>query len=136
MSHNNECGCNRRQFLRSAVAGSILMPGLLSQLLAGEDKTNESDPLAPKATHFPPKAKRVIFLFMTGGVSHVESFDPKPKLFADHNKTYAVNEFQGKPGKYNMYVKNRSGRTSRAENVALKSATCFQTFAIAPTIFA
>src|SRR4051812_8147755 len=94
-----ECGCNRRQFLRSAVAGSLLMPGLLSQLLAAEDKSGaEENPLAPKPTHFPPKAKRVIFLFMTGGVSHVESFDPKPKLFADHNKTYAVNEFQGKPG--------------------------------------
>src|SRR3954469_12134285 len=101
----NDCGCSRRTFMRSGVAGSILMPGLLSQLLAGEDKANESNPLAPKATHFPPKAKRVIFLFMTGGVSHVESFDPKPKLFADHNKTYAVNEFQGKAGKYNMFLK-------------------------------
>ena len=39
-----------------------------------------SDPLAPKIPHFPAKAKRVIFLFMNGGPSHVDTFDPKPAL--------------------------------------------------------
>lgn len=48
---------------------------MLSELLA-----ETADPLAPKAPHFGGKAKRVIFLFMTGGVSHVDSFDPKPAL--------------------------------------------------------
>jgi len=62
------------------VGGSVLFPGILSDLLAS------SDPLAPKAPHFAPRAKRVIFLFMPGGVSHVDSFDPKPKLFADDGK--------------------------------------------------
>ena len=38
------------------------------------------DPLAPKAPHFPPKAKRVIFLFLNGGLSQVDTFDPKPML--------------------------------------------------------
>ena len=42
--------------------------------------------MAPKQPHFPAKAKRVIFLYMTGGVSHVDSFDPKPKLTADHGQ--------------------------------------------------
>ena len=42
---------------------------------------------------------------MTGGVSHVDSFDPKPKLFADHGKTVTVDEWQGKPGKFNRYLK-------------------------------
>jgi len=37
-------------------------------------------PLAPKASHFPPRAKRVIFLFLNGGMSHVDTFDPKPML--------------------------------------------------------
>src|SRR5437870_13100052 len=37
-------------------------------------------PLAPKASHFPPKAKRVIFLFLNGGLSHIDTFDPKPML--------------------------------------------------------
>jgi hypothetical protein len=37
-------------------------------------------PLAPKTSHFPPRAKRVIFLFLNGGMSHVDTFDPKPML--------------------------------------------------------
>jgi len=45
-------------------------------------------------THFAPKAKNVIFLFMPGGVSHMESFDPKPKL----------GELDGKPAKLENYV--------------------------------
>ena len=57
------------------------MPGILSQLAAAE-----SDPLAPKSPHFPAKAKNVIFLFMTGGVSHVDTFDPKPNLTRDVGK--------------------------------------------------
>ena len=66
---------NRRNVIRSLAGGGLIMPGLLSELLAAEDK-----PLAPKKPHFAPKAKRVIFLFMTGGVSHVDPFDPKPFL--------------------------------------------------------
>lgn len=71
--------------IRSLMSGSILLPGILSQLLAqqarGEDAIN---PLAPKAPHFPPTAKRVIFLYMTGGVSHLDTFDPKTKLISQH----------------------------------------------------
>ncbi len=78
----------RRQILNSLVGGSILLPGLLSQLLAEEEARKASgDPLAPKTPHFPPKAKRVIFLFSTGGVSHLETFDYKPKLAAADGKT-------------------------------------------------
>jgi hypothetical protein len=44
------------------------------------------DPLAPKKPHFPARAKRVIFLFMKGGPSHVDTFDPKPLLDRDHGK--------------------------------------------------
>lgn len=47
---------------------------------------NWIDPLLPKNSHFPAKAKNVIFLFMTGGVSHVDTFDPKPKLKKDVGK--------------------------------------------------
>ena len=75
-----------RTFLRSAVAGSLLMPGILHELLAADS----ADPLAPRKPHFPAKAKSVIFLFMSGGVSHVDSFDPKPHLFADHGKQVDV----------------------------------------------
>ncbi len=69
----------RRTALRSMVGGSILLPGILSELLA-DDATSSvaGGPLTPKSPHFAPKAKRVIFLFATGGVSHIDSFDPKP----------------------------------------------------------
>ncbi len=76
----------RRAALRSLVAGSLTLPGILSQLLAAEDG-RPADPLAPKRPHHAPKASRVIFLFSTGGVSHVDTFDPKPKLIAADGKT-------------------------------------------------
>ena len=46
-----------------------------------------ADPLAPKAPHFPARAKRVIYLFLNGGPSQVDTFDPKPKLTEYHGKT-------------------------------------------------
>src|SRR5438128_5898008 len=76
----------RRAVLRSIVGGSLVLPGILSQVLGAEN----TDPLAPKAPHFEPKAKRVIFLFSTGGVSHLDTFDQKPKLFAADGMTFGV----------------------------------------------
>ncbi len=73
--------------LRSLVGGSLVLPGIISELLAREGATSgPENPLAPRVLHFPGKAKRVIFLYMSGGVSHVDSFDPKPRLVADHGK--------------------------------------------------
>lgn len=61
-----------------------------SSALPGGDAPPNSDALpkgaALKSHHHPPKAKRVIFCFMSGGVSHVDSFDPKPKLRELHGK--------------------------------------------------
>ena len=94
---------SRRGFLRSAVAGSILMPGILHELLA----QGNSDPLAPRPSHFPAKAKSVIFLFMSGGVSHVDTFDPKPKLIADHGKQVTLDhpEARNRPGYERLFLK-------------------------------
>ena len=79
--------CTRRQLIRSLAGGSLLFPGLLSELLAGGHQAPAGvDALAPRAPHFPARAKQVIFLYMSGGVSHVDSFDPKPKLFSDHGQ--------------------------------------------------
>jgi hypothetical protein len=86
------------------VGGSLLLPGIVSQLIAEETPSSRGDPLAPKPTHFPAKAKRVIFLYMSGGVSHVDSWDPKPKLFTNAGKTVPVNEFQGRKGDYKMFL--------------------------------
>src|SRR5687768_4891305 len=78
------CNSSRRQMVRSLVSGSLLLPGIVAHLLADEARGgDETNPLAAKAPHFPAKAKRVIFLYMSGGVSHMDSFDPKPRLLAD-----------------------------------------------------
>lgn len=79
---------NRRQMIRSLAAGGLLLPGMLSELLS-EQALGASDPLTPKKPHHAPRAKRVIFLYMTGGVSHIDSFDPKPELRRYHNEKVA-----------------------------------------------
>lgn len=96
MSDEN-CDCSRRQVVRSLLSGSILLPGILNQLLVADARgaaaAGEDNPLSAKEPHFPAKAKRVIFLYMSGGVSHMDSFDPKPKLVADAEKgTLASNK--------------------------------------------
>ncbi len=62
----------------------------LSGLLADSSAKDVPDGAALKKPHRPAKAKRVIFLFMSGGVSHVDSFDPKPRLAKDHGKPMPV----------------------------------------------
>ncbi|MHC4994259.1 MAG: DUF1501 domain-containing protein [Planctomycetota bacterium] len=54
--------------------------------MCGQASAAYQSPLAPKLSHFAPRAKRVIFFFMQGGPSHVDTFDYKPKLKADHDK--------------------------------------------------
>ena len=97
---------NRRRFVRSAVASSLLMPGILSEILAA-DSAEQSNPLSPKPPHFPAKAKSVIFLFMSGGVSHIDSFDPKPKLIEDHGKEVVFDhpETRNRPGYEKIFLK-------------------------------
>ncbi len=79
----------RRELMRSFVAGSLLMPGLLSDLMAAPGSP-ATDPLSPKQPHFPAKAKRVIFVFCNGGVSHMDSFDYKPELFKADGKMTGI----------------------------------------------
>ena len=72
---------SRRDFL--ANAGSGFGAFALGSLLAADGyaaAVKGKNPLAPKPPHFPPKAKSVIFLFMEGGPSHIDLFDPKPDL--------------------------------------------------------
>jgi len=81
----------RRELLRRSgmgfgmlgLVGLLASEGLLDSQAAAADYTN---PLAPRQPHFPGKAKRVIHLFMNGGPSHVDTFDPKPLLDKYHGK--------------------------------------------------
>lgn len=83
---------SRRQILKTASAGFgyLAFAGLSTSASAGalQDKSDEksSNPLAPKKPHLPAKAKRVIFLCMRGGPSHVDTFDYKPQLYKDDGK--------------------------------------------------
>lgn len=60
--------------------GALALAGLLSDPAFGAEPVHAADPLAPKAPHFKAKAKSVIFLYMDGGPSQVDTFDPKPLL--------------------------------------------------------
>jgi hypothetical protein len=82
---------SRRQMLQACSTGFGAMA--LQGLLAEEQRaaTRElPDGAALKQTHHTPQAKHVIFCFMSGGVSHVDSFDPKPRLQRDHGKPMPV----------------------------------------------
>ncbi len=73
---------SRRDFLARAGAGFGALA--LADLLKGDARADEArsltQPLAPRVPHFAPRAKSVIFLFMEGGPSHLDTFDPKPAL--------------------------------------------------------
>ena len=98
---------NRRASLRSATAGSLLFSGIMKQLLA-----DSGDPLTAREAPFPVQAKQVIFLFMTGGVSHVDTFDPKPALTRDHGKEIRADhpEIKDRPGYERIFLKRPQWR--------------------------
>ncbi|MDA7916499.1 DUF1501 domain-containing protein [Verrucomicrobia bacterium] len=75
-------GIQRRDFLKTAGGGfgSVALPHLLATEQAKASGSFGYNPLSPKAPHFPAKAKRVIYLFMHGGPSHMDLWDPKPDL--------------------------------------------------------
>ncbi|HJO53224.1 MAG TPA: DUF1501 domain-containing protein, partial [Verrucomicrobiota bacterium] len=97
MNPNSLTSLSRREMLKSTSVGfgSLALASLCAQAA-------EQNPLAPKAPHFKPKAKRVIFLCMRGGPSHVDTFDYKPQLTVD----------EGKPGL------GRRGSSSRSKLMA------------------
>ena len=103
---------SRRQALSRTAGGFGCLA--LGALLAEESRAAEKssgtapgrlDPLSPKKPHFAPRAKNVIFIYMTGGVSHVDSFDYKPRLFEQHGKKITVDNWQGKLGNFTRYLK-------------------------------
>ncbi len=96
---------SRRLFLGRAAQGvgrvalaSLLSPALLTAALASESKPGRKDRWTGVVNppHFPPKAKRVIWLTMAGGPSHLETFDYKPKLAAMHGQPMPESFTKGK----------------------------------------
>jgi len=96
------CGRTRREFLWQAGAGftGLALTGMLgaegyfaNQTRAADGETPFQNPLAPKLPHFAPKATSVIYLFMYGGPSQVDTFDYKPALYPLDGKTITVKTF-------------------------------------------
>jgi len=105
---NTFCGrTSRREFIHQVGGGftSLALTGMMTQdgflanqAMAADGKTPWDNPLAPKNPPLPAKAKNVIFLFMYGGPSHMDTFDYKPDLYPLDGKTIDVKTF-GRGGK-------------------------------------
>jgi hypothetical protein len=109
----NFCGRTRREFLWQTGGGFTALPlvsllsqdGFFSATSQAAERTESAqgfrNPLAPREPHFPGKAKNVIFLFMYGGPSHIDTFDYKPTMYGMDGKTVDVSTF-GRGGKKNQ----------------------------------
>jgi hypothetical protein len=103
----NFCGRTRREFLWQAGGGftGVALAGMLGddffRARAAGAQTAFANPLAPKKPHRPAKARSVIFLYMYGGPSHVDTFDYKPAMVGMDNKTIRVKTF-GRGGHKNV----------------------------------
>lgn len=82
---------DRREFLRrSSMGATALGTSTLHATFARAAAMGDSQVLGPKPAHFAPKAEQLIVLFLTGGVSHVDTFDEKPRLRKDHGKSVSA----------------------------------------------
>ena len=83
---------SRRSLLRRAAIGfgALGLEALLAEQSGLLGAAPLDNPNAPKQPHFEPKAKNVIFLFMHGGPSHIDTLDPKPRLKADEGKPLPI----------------------------------------------
>ena len=118
MTQSNHChrfrpiAMTRRQMLRDAACGfgSVALAALMADksyagLISSSGNTlhnhspnsssgpepNENDhPLAPKPTHFAPRVKRIVYLYMDGGPSQIDTFDPKPQLAKEHGEPFKM----------------------------------------------
>lgn len=81
---------SRREALRRTACGfgHVALLGMLQGEAESQASVAGSNPLLPREPHFSPRAKRVIFFFLHGGVSHVDTFDPKPQLIKNHDKPF------------------------------------------------
>ena len=107
----NGAFCTRREMLVQSGCG-LGMLGLASLFGEAQAATQFENPLAPKPPHFPAKAKHIIHIFLNGGPSHVDTFDPKPVLA----------KYAGKP------LPNENLRTERKTGAAFPSPFKFKKY--------
>jgi hypothetical protein len=96
----NFCGRTRREFIWQTGCGftGVALASLLGDDFFGAqaraaESNSFANPLAPKKPHKPAKAKSVIFLYMYGGPSHIDTFDYKPEMIGRDNQTIEVKTF-------------------------------------------
>jgi len=91
----------RREFLQRASGGfgATALAGLCSELSQAED-----NPLAAKSAHHPPKADRVIFLYSTGGASHIDTFNHRPQLNTDDGKSITASRWLNQSGEFKRFL--------------------------------
>src|SRR5690349_2942509 len=85
---NNRFCCSRRELL-GRLGGGIASVAFADLLTRDARAAGSKSPLAPKPQHFPAKAKSIISIFCYGGVSQVDTFDPKPELLKHQGETMA-----------------------------------------------
>src|SRR3954471_21769248 len=88
---NSSTQHHRRRFLRCCAAGAAASSLSLQASLNLAAELGDAGPLAPQRTHHEPKAKRLIVVFLTGGFSHVDTFDYKPELAAKAGQLVSSN---------------------------------------------
>ena len=125
-NHRRQGGATRREMLCQCANG---FGGLaLAYLLADKQASAAENPLAPKPSHHKAKAKSVIFLFMDGGVSQMDSFDPKPALRKFHGQEIPMktettvfnigNKVLGSPFAFQQYGQSGAPVSELFPNVA------------------
>ena len=116
----------RRRFLLTtghgmgaAALSSLWNPGIIGSAQAAGG--------LPGFPNFAPKAKRAIYLFFSGGPSHIDTFDYKPSMYGMDGKTVDVKTFGRGGHKTRDVSSNRNGNSSNTENPANGSVTCSRT---------
>jgi hypothetical protein len=97
MNHN---ATTRRDFLHRASGGfgAVALAGLWDEVHASQN------PLTIQSGHHNARADRVIFLYATGGVSHIDTFNHRPQLFTDHGKSVTASRWLNKSGEFKRFL--------------------------------
>ena len=130
------CGRTRREFLWQTGAGftGVALAGLLGrdgflqgETVAADGVTEWTNPLAPKKPPFAAKAKSVIFLYMYGGPSQIDTFDYKPAMKGMDNKNYQGKHLRTRgPKKTKAALWNRVGNSGSMASAENGSRICFR----------